>query len=140
MPPQAPSAAAIKDRKMRIFREQKGVTLLELIIGLVLFGIIALGFTKALVPSLQLMFEHSDAQEDWLHQARSCAEALVAEGGVGANECNNFCNNVAHCNNSLISCNAVPDPDPDPDPVYCQITISAANNNNRDIVFRLPIQ
>lgn len=127
---------------MRIRRHQKGVTLLELIIGLILFGIIALGFTQALVPSLQLMVDRSDAPEDWLHQARSCAESIVAAGQVEENECSNVCSSADNCDSSQIACVAVIDTrDVDGDEhEYCRISITAPDNEDiDDIILGLPV-
>lgn len=119
---------------MRIFRDQKGVTLLELVIGLVLFGIIALGFTQALMPSLRLMVERSDVPEDWLHNARSCAESIIAQRQVEEDQCSSLCGNAANCDSLQIQC--VSDVDTrevdDVEHEYCRINISAPDNDELD--------
>ena len=114
---------------MRTWKHQKGVTLLELVIGLVLFGIIAWGFTGAIIPSLKNMTQRSEAPEDWLHEARSEAEKIIQEYGTGGvSDCDNLCNKIECIYNT-------------PDDDTCKVTIpSPENAEYKGIVLLLPIE
>ncbi len=124
---------------MKMYKDQKGVTLLELIVGLVLFGIIAAGFTTALVPSLQNMIERSQQPEDWLHEARSCAESIIRDCEEG-----DICNDDRELEENQcdsISCNSIDietDIKTEDDNSFCQIKIKSPDNmENKDIVLHL---
>ncbi|ACV69284.1 type IV pilus modification PilV family protein [Desulfohalobium retbaense] len=118
---------------MRTWKYQKGVTLLELVIGLVLFGIIAWGFTAAILPSLKNMTQRSEAPEEWLHAARSEMEEIIHECDQGVN--GSICNKNAEVTNATIC---------DNDHIsdgYCEIIRSGSPNDDYgDIILRLPLQ
>ena len=132
---------------MRTWKHQKGVTLLELVIGLVLFGIIALGFTKAIIPSLKNMTQRSEAPEEWMHKARSKMEKIIYSCDQGEDASNAICNdngNVTDCNTlcdkfDLDSNSCETEPDDENATPYCQVTIEGLSGLDQgDMVLRLP--
>jgi len=108
-----------------------GLTLLELIAVLVIFSLVALGMV-ALTPTIQQMGQHSDQPEEWLHEARSCAEELISLGSVDDCEDNWLTNELDKLNNcDQDSIEYTPNDD------YCQLEITGGQDYET-IVIRLP--
>lgn len=110
--------------------KSNGVTLIEFIAALVVFSLLALGLI-ALTPAIQQMGQHSDQPEQWLHQARSCAEELVSLAAVDEGNCD-----YDSLSDDLVYC----DPDSsvfNSNNNYCQIEI-IGDQDYETIVIRLP--
>jgi len=114
----------------------KGLTLLELIAVLVIFSLVALGMI-ALTPAIQQMGQHSDQPEEWLHQARSCAEAVIARGdennSLDTTECEDLCGELEEYCEDM--CESDPDDESDPDISYCRIVISGDQDYESIVIF-----
>ncbi|MBK1735704.1 hypothetical protein CKO15_10500 [Halorhodospira abdelmalekii] len=133
---------------MHLKTAQTGATFIELIVAIVVIGVVTVGFSAALINSFQLMAQHSYDPEEWLHEARSCAERIIKEYGAGIDGEVFDCNTDAGENSETIASSVSAHCKPESlklavtisnDNDYCKIAISDNSESIVPIILHIPI-